>query len=122
MAENETIAAHGGDDRDLAIDETKVEVALRKSARGRKPNPKYASFFDELHRKGLKDDLEKHAKVIETMLNKISRLDVIVNREDVQLGFDKMALEWQNFQRVYKEYATLSVDPKELHVIGIRRQ
>ena len=116
------MAAHGGEDLDLAIDETKVEVALRKSARGRKPNRKYASFFDELHRKGLKDDLEKHAKVIETMLNKISRLDVIVNREDVQLGFDKMALEWQNFQRVYKEYATLSVDPKELHVIGIRRQ
>ena len=116
------MATHGGEDRDLAIDETKVKVALRKSARGRKPNPKYASFFDELHRKGLKDDLEKHAKVIETMLNKISRLDVIVNREDVQLGFDKMALEWQNFQRVYKEYATLSVDSKELHAIGIRRQ
>ena len=97
MAENETMAAHGGEDRDL--DGTKVEVALRKSARERKPNPKYVSFFDDLHRKGLKDNLKKHAKAIETMLNRISRLDVIVNREDVQLGFDKMALEWQNFQR-----------------------
>lgn len=114
------MAAHGGEDRDL--DETKVEVALRKSARERKPNPKYASFFDDLHRKGLKDDLEKHAKAIETMLNEISRLDVIVNRKGVQLRFDKMALEWQNFQRAYNEYATLSVDSKELSAIGIRRQ
>ena len=111
MAENETMAAHGGEDRNL--DETKVEVALRKSARERKPIPQYASFFDDFHQKGLKDDLEKHAKAIETMVHKISRLDVIVNREDVQLGFDKMALEWQNFQRAYNEYASLSVDSKE---------
>ena len=55
-------------------------------------------------------------------LNRISRLDVIVNREDVQLGFDKMALEWQNFQRAYNEYAMLSVDSKELHAVGIQRQ
>ena len=42
IPENETIAAHGREDRDL--DETKVEVALRKSARGRKPNSKYAKY------------------------------------------------------------------------------
>ena len=75
-----------------------------------------------MHRKGLKDDLGKRTKAIKTMLNQISRLDVIVNREDVQLGFDKMALEWQNFQRTYDEYISLSVDFKELHAIGIRRQ
>ena len=44
MAENETMATQGGEDRDL--DETKVEVALRTSARERKSNPKYASFFN----------------------------------------------------------------------------
>ena len=54
------------------------------------------------------------------MLNQISRLDVIVNRQDVQLGFNKIALKWQNFQRAYDEYITLSVDSKELHAIGIQ--
>ena len=56
------------------------------------------------------------------MLIKISGLNVVINRDDVQLEFDNMAVEWQNFQRVYIEYATLSTDSKELHTIGIRRQ
>ncbi|KAL9977579.1 hypothetical protein ACROYT_G014998 [Oculina patagonica] len=120
MAENEITAARG-EDRDLD-QAAKTEVELRKSARERKPNPKYASFFDDIRSKKLKTDLEKHAKSIETMLIKISGFDVVVNRDDIQLEFDNMAVEWQNFQRVYNEYATLSTDSKELHTIGIRRQ
>lgn len=66
---------------------------------------------------GLKDDLEKHAKATKMILNQISRLNIIVNCKDVQLGFDKRAIEWQNFQRAYAEYIMLSEDSKELHTI-----
>ena len=85
----------------------------------RKPNPKYASFSDHVRSKKLRTDLEKHVKSIEMMLNKISGFDVVINCDDIQLEFDNMAVEWQNFQRVYDEYATLSTNSKELHTIGI---
>lgn len=56
---------------------------MRKSARERKLNLKYVSFFNDIRSKKLKIDLEKYVKFIETMFIKIFGFDVVINRDDI---------------------------------------
>ena len=95
---------------------------LRKSSRGKKPNPKCADYFDEIHRKRVKDDFDKSAKKIDILLVRITSLNVTSNRAEVQLEFNNMAVEWQNFERARKEYIAAVDYTSELQDVTVRRQ
>ena len=62
----------------------------------------------------LKNELQKCMQIIETTLNKISGLDVVINPADVQLEFERLTLEWRNFEQLYKDYAAIVTESTDL--------
>jgi hypothetical protein len=107
------------------IPDSEIEMDFnfpRKSNRKTKPNPVHADYFKDLRRERLKNDLKKSAAVVEGILENIQGCDVMTNPVEVQLQFDRLELEWQTYQMIYGELATIITDTTELQVIGSRRQ
>lgn len=100
-----------------------IELAgTRKSTRERKTKPEYAGFFEDIQSKAVKKELDKCTRAIETILGRISSLDLAHNSVAVQLEFERLALEWQKFEQLYDDYATTITESTHLENIGIKRR